>query len=143
MFIFATNDGIDKFANSSQWFGDGTFKLFPQIFFQIYTNHALVNHEVFPCAFTLLSSKTEIAVCNAVRNNNGNDPDGFLVDLRLMLFEMFYPKGYIRLFLPFFIELVETNPTCWIKRALHERPPIWFTVTYDYCFSLRAPTGRG
>ena len=27
MLIFATNDGIDMLANSSQWFGDGTVKL--------------------------------------------------------------------------------------------------------------------
>ena len=27
LFIFATNDGIDMLANSSQWFGDGSFKL--------------------------------------------------------------------------------------------------------------------
>ena len=87
MFIFATNDGIDMLANSCQWFGDGTFKLCAQIFSQIYTIHALVNHEVLPCVFTLLPSKTEIVyeqffttVCNAVRNKNGNDPDGFLVD---------------------------------------------------------------
>ena len=47
----------------------------------------LVNHEVLPCVFALLPSKAEIvhkqfftAVRHAVRNNNGNDPDGFLVD---------------------------------------------------------------
>ena len=87
MFIFATNDGIDMLANSSQWFGDGTFKLWPQIFSQIYTIDALVNHEVLPCVFGLLPSKAEIVyekffttVCNTVRNNNGNDPEGFLVD---------------------------------------------------------------
>ena len=87
MFIFATNDGIDMIANSSQWFGDGTCKLCPQMFPQIYTIHALVNHEALPCVFSLLPSKTEIVyeqffttVCKAVRNNNGNDPDGFLVD---------------------------------------------------------------
>ena len=92
-FIFATNDEKDMLANSSQWFGDGTFKLCPQIFPQIYTIHVLVNHEVLPCvlpsllcppsSFLALSpSKTEIlyeqfftTVCNAVRNNNGNDPD--------------------------------------------------------------------
>ena len=87
MFIFATNDGIDMLANSSQWFGDGTFKLWPQIFSQIYTIDALVNHEVLPCVFGLLPSKAEIVyeqffttVCNAIRNSNCNDPDGFLVD---------------------------------------------------------------
>ena len=47
-------------ANSSQWFGDGTFKLCPQIFSQINTIRALVNHEVLPCVFALLPSKTEI-----------------------------------------------------------------------------------
>ena len=86
MFILATNDGIDMLANSSQWSGDGTFKRCPQIFSQMYTIHALVNHEVLPCVFALWPSKTEIAyeqffttVCNAVRNNS-NDPVGFLVD---------------------------------------------------------------
>ena len=87
MFIFATNDGIDMLANSSQWFGDGTFKLWPQIFSQIYAIHALTNHEVLPCVFGLLPSKAKIVymqffttVCNTVRNNNSNDPEGFLVD---------------------------------------------------------------
>ena len=47
-------------ANSNQWFGDGTFKLCPQIFSQIYTIHALVNHEVLSCVFALLLSTTEI-----------------------------------------------------------------------------------
>ena len=45
-YIFATNDGIDMLANSSQWFGDGTFKLHPQIYSQIYTIHVLVSKEV-------------------------------------------------------------------------------------------------
>ena len=57
MFIFATNDGIDMLGNSSQWFRDGTFKRYPQIFSRIYTIHALVSHEVLPCVFALLLSK--------------------------------------------------------------------------------------
>ena len=87
MFLFATNDGKDMLSTLRQWFSDHTLKLCPQIFSQRYTIHALVNHEVVPCVFIFLSSKTEIVyeqffttVCNAVRNNNGNGPDGFLVD---------------------------------------------------------------
>ena len=86
-FIFATNDEIDMLADPSQWFGDGTFKPYPQVFSQIYTIHALVNHDFLPCVFAHLPSIAEIVyeqyfttVCNAVRNNNGNDPDGLLVD---------------------------------------------------------------
>ena len=60
IFIFAPNDGIDMLPNSSQWFSDGTFKLCPKIFSQIYTIHALVNHDLPPCVFALLSSETEI-----------------------------------------------------------------------------------
>ena len=87
IFKFATNDGIDMLADSNQSFGNGTFQLCPQIFSRIYTVHALVNHEVLPCVFTLLPSKAEIVyeqffttVCSAIRNSNCNDPDGFLVD---------------------------------------------------------------
>ena len=87
MFMFATNDGTDMLASCSQWFGDGALKLCSQIFSQIYAIHALVSHEFLPCMFALFPSKAEIVyeqffttVCNAVRNNNGNDPDGFLVD---------------------------------------------------------------
>ena len=60
-----------------------------------------------------------------------------LKQLRLVLFEIFYE--YIRLFLPSFIELVEAHPTCWITRMLHEWPAIWFTVTNNCYFCLRAP----
>ena len=57
MFIIATYDGIDILGNSIQWFRDGTFKRYPQIFSRIYTIHALVSHEVLPCVFALLLSK--------------------------------------------------------------------------------------
>ena len=60
MFTFATNNGIAMLANSSQWFGDGAFKLCPRIFSQIYTIHALVNHEILARVFALLPPKAEI-----------------------------------------------------------------------------------
>ena len=87
-------------ANSSQWSGDGIYKLCPQIFTPIYTIHALVNNENLSCVFALLPSKIEIVyeqffttVCNDVTKgfipmqryngmqqyNNGIDTDGFLV----------------------------------------------------------------
>ena len=100
----------------------------------------------------LLPSKAEIiceqffaTVSNVVRNNNVNDPNGILVDFETAINAIWnvLPQTDIRWFLPSFIELVEAYPTCWITRMLHERPRIWFTVTSDCCFSLRAPTGCG
>ena len=74
-------------ANSNQWFGNGTFKLCPQMFSQMYKTHALVNHEVLPCVFALQPSKTLIVFepffhsgmeCSQ-KNNNGKNPDEFPV----------------------------------------------------------------
>ena len=57
--IFATQQGIHFLSNNSHWFMDGTFKLCPEIFYQIYTIHALNNNQVFPCVFALLPNKNE------------------------------------------------------------------------------------
>ena len=59
MLIFTTNDAIHLLATNNHWFMDGTFKLCPEIFFQLYTIHVLINHQTFPCIFTLLPNKTE------------------------------------------------------------------------------------
>ena len=97
-------------ANSTQWFGDGTFKFCPEIFFQIYTIHALSNHGVWPCVFGLFPSKPEAVyiqfltrICSAVRNNNDNDPEGFLLDFELAAIcavDNVLPETHIRQFLP-------------------------------------------
>ena len=39
---------------------DGTLKLCPEIFYEIYTIHALNNNQVFPCVFGLLPNKNEV-----------------------------------------------------------------------------------
>ena len=86
LIIFATNDAIRVLATNPHWFMDGNFKVCPEIFFQIYTIHVLINHQVFSCVFALLPSKTE-ATCNcsltevlkAVKNI-GNEPEHIVVD---------------------------------------------------------------
>ena len=65
---------------------DGTFKLCPEIFYQIYAIHASIDNQVSPCSFTPLVNKTEniythllTEVCNAVPNV-GNDPTDILLN---------------------------------------------------------------
>ena len=67
---------------------DDTFKVCLEIFFQIYTIHVLINHQIFPCIFALLSNKTEATynrflteVLNAVRNI-GTGPEDILLDFK-------------------------------------------------------------
>lgn len=86
MIIFATDNAISLLAENPHWFMDGTFKVCPEIFFQVYTVHCLLNNQTFPCVFALLPNKTEESynrflseVLNAVRNV-GNEPDDILVD---------------------------------------------------------------
>ena len=45
-FIFGTNLSLQLPSQSQNWFGDGTFKVCPQIFFQIYTIHAQLNGRI-------------------------------------------------------------------------------------------------
>ena len=57
--IFATQQGIHFLSSNSNWFMDGTLKLCPEIFYQIYIIRALNNNQVFPCVFALLPNKNE------------------------------------------------------------------------------------
>ena len=57
--IFATQEGFHFLSNNSHWFMDGTFKLCPEIFYQIYTIHPLNNNHVLSCVFALLPNKNE------------------------------------------------------------------------------------
>ena len=59
--IFASDQGLELLSNSDHWFYDGTFKVCPEIFYQIYTIHALVNGRVLPYLFALLPNKNQHA----------------------------------------------------------------------------------
>ena len=54
IFIFGTDQSLQLLSQSQNWFGDGTFKVCPQMFFQIYTIHACSPNVCSP-TFTLCS----------------------------------------------------------------------------------------
>lgn len=60
VFIFASDIGIELLQESEHWFADGTFKVCPEVFFQVYTLHAERGGSIFPCVFALLPNKTEV-----------------------------------------------------------------------------------
>ena len=59
MYIFASELGLQCLAESEHWYADGTFKVSPELFFQLYTIHGEQQGSIFPCAFGLLANKTE------------------------------------------------------------------------------------
>ena len=84
--IFPTQEGIHYLPRNNQWFVDGTFKLWPEIFYQIYTIYALNNNQVFPCVFALLPKKKEDTfnwLFREVRNaviRQRNEPTDIFID---------------------------------------------------------------
>ena len=102
--IFATNQSVQLLATSEDWFGDGTFKVCPEIFFQLYTIHAKVNQRVIPCAYALLPDKTQQTytrffqeISNRVQAI-GNAPSTMLFDFEAAAINAFsgvFPGAYI------------------------------------------------
>ena len=58
-FIFGTNKSLQLLSQSQNWFLDGTFKVYSQMLFQIYTNYARINGRFLPCIYAFLTNKTE------------------------------------------------------------------------------------
>lgn len=54
-------DTLALLGTSRQWFADGTFKVAPALFYQLYTVHCKVNGAVIPAVYALMKSKTEAA----------------------------------------------------------------------------------
>ncbi|XP_068205394.1 uncharacterized protein [Palaemon carinicauda] len=57
--IFATEVGLDHLRRYRNWAVDGTFKVSPGIFYQLFTIHVQVDNCSFPRIFGLLPNKTQ------------------------------------------------------------------------------------
>ncbi|KAB0805687.1 hypothetical protein PPYR_02657 [Photinus pyralis] len=57
--IFATDDNLNMLNRSDSWYGDGTFSVAPNLFFQLYTIHVEQYGTVTPAIYALLPNKTK------------------------------------------------------------------------------------
>ena len=86
IFIFASQDALQFLVDSEHWYADGTFRVCPEIFFQLYTIHGQRDRRIFPCVFLLLPNKNENTYNRLFEqlfqlvNNLGNGPNDVLVD---------------------------------------------------------------
>ena len=59
--IMATDSCIRLLAENNRWFMDGTFKVAPRLFRQLFTVHVMLGGKVIPCVYSLMASKSKIA----------------------------------------------------------------------------------
>ena len=51
IFIFASELCLQCLAESEHWYADITFKVSPELFFQLYAIHGQQRGNIFPCVF--------------------------------------------------------------------------------------------
>ena len=87
--IFGTAKSVTFLRNHPHWCLDGTFKVVPEIFVQLYTIHAVVDHHTIPCIYALLPDKTQITYnkfIQEVENLTNCSPVSAMIDFeRAML----------------------------------------------------------
>ncbi|CAG4985916.1 unnamed protein product [Parnassius apollo] len=59
IFMFGTKENLEVLEEHRHWHVDGTFKVAPQLFLQIFTIHALVDNRSIPLIYVLLQDKRE------------------------------------------------------------------------------------
>ena len=56
IFIFASQDALQLLADSEHWYADSTFKVCPEMFFQLYTMHGQRDGTLF-CEYSHFCQK--------------------------------------------------------------------------------------
>ena len=57
--VFASDEGLRHLASEQSWYMDGTFKMSPKIFRQLYVIRAKLSISAVTCCYALLPDKTE------------------------------------------------------------------------------------
>ena len=106
---------------SHYWFADGTFKVAPQQFYQLYTIHAEKDGYVFPCVYSLVTKKDELTYMKIMRKLVELEPE---LDLSYIMVD--FEKAAINaledqflavltgVFFSFFSKCVQKNSINWL-----------------------------
>ncbi|CAF4254350.1 unnamed protein product [Rotaria magnacalcarata] len=83
MIIFTTKSNLSALKQSKHWFADGTFKVCPNDFYQLFTLHALMTSTIIPPVYGLLigkSSNDYNGFFRKVLNQDNFQPETILSD---------------------------------------------------------------
>ena len=56
--IFNNGQNLHTLKSTPQWHADGTFRCSPALFYQLYTDHDVLNGHTIPLAYMLMKRKT-------------------------------------------------------------------------------------
>ena len=59
LLIFCTSPALELLNESEIWHCDGTFSVSPEVFYQLYTIHGMVENNLIPLVYALLPSKSQ------------------------------------------------------------------------------------
>ena len=57
--MFGTTENINRLHASEHWFMDGTFKVAPELFYQVFIIHAFTDNKAVPLIYCLIQDKVE------------------------------------------------------------------------------------
>ena len=85
--------------DSPDWHVDGTFKVCPTLFYQLFTIHAVVHGQMVPCVFALLPDKKETTYRRLFEVLAHLQPKTLLMDFELAITnaaKAVFPRATIR-----------------------------------------------
>ena len=80
LFVFCTDRNIDTLEQNAHWFMDGTFKVVPELFVQLFTIHAVVDNRALPMVYVLLQADYERVFHKLLESRNTLSPSSILLD---------------------------------------------------------------
>ena len=120
--LFATSKMLSILKASHNWFADGTFKVAPQQFYQLYTIHAEKDGYVFPCVYSLVTKKDELTYRKIMRKlvelEPELDPSYIMVNFEkadINAFEDQFLAFLTGCFFSFFSKCVQKNSINWLS----------------------------
>jgi hypothetical protein len=73
--IFTTTSNLALMSESQHWYADGTFKVTPPLFNQIYTIHAVKYSNVIPTVLVLMTDRNPTSYVPILMELNKLNPD--------------------------------------------------------------------
>src|SRR6218665_1499133 len=92
--LFAAQEDIDFLFSNQHWLADGTFRVTPEGFYQLYTIHSLFNGQTFPCIYALLPGRSEAVYRRLINllvdlRSDGRNPESIITDFELAAINAF------------------------------------------------------